>query len=93
METRYKIIRALRIIVDSGGKITKKELAEKVDEDKIIVVGAAEKNYDKVRYGILDKSIVSPLENVWKFVKIEKIGRNHWIELTPEGKNASKFLL
>lgn len=88
-----KIIRALRIIVDSGGKITKKKLAEKTDREKIITVGAADKNYDKVRYGMLDKTIVSPLENIWKFVKIEKIGRNHWIELTPEGENASKFLL
>ncbi|MFM9875966.1 MAG: DUF6293 family protein [Nitrosarchaeum sp.] len=41
----------------------------------------------------LDKNIIAPLENDWKFIKVEKIGRNRWIKITEEGKNAAEFLI
>ena len=45
------------------------------------------------RFASLDKNIIQPLEEQWKFIHIEKIGRNRWITLTQEGKNAIEFLL
>jgi hypothetical protein len=41
----------------------------------------------------LDKNIISPLENQWGFVLVEKIGRTRWIKVTEEGQNASEFLI
>jgi predicted transcriptional regulator len=39
------------------------------------------------------KKIIAPLENDWKFIKVEKVGRNRWIKITEEGKNAAEFLI
>jgi len=40
----------------------------------------------------LDKNIIQPLEE-WGFINTEKVGRNRWIKITPEGNNAAAFLL
>ena len=45
------------------------------------------------RFASLDKNIIQPLEEQWKFINVEKLGRNRWITLTHEGKNAMEFLL
>jgi len=44
------------------------------------------------RIASLDKNIIQPLEEQWKFIEVKKIGRNRWINLTQEGKNAIEFL-
>jgi len=41
----------------------------------------------------LDKNIIQPLQEQWKFIEVEKIGRNRWIKITQEGIDASKFLI
>ena len=40
-----------------------------------------------------NKNIIAPLEKEWKFIEVEKIGRNRWIKITQEGKDAAEFLL
>ncbi len=69
-----------------------KEMAKIAEENKIITVNAQEKNHSMARFASLDKNIIQPLEEQWKFIKVEKIGRNRWINLTQEGKNAIEFL-
>lgn len=50
-------------------------------------------NYSQARFASLDKNIITPLENDWKFIQVEKIGRNRWIKITEEGKHAAEFLI
>jgi len=88
-----KLVAALKIIKESGGKLTKKEMAELADKGKIIIVNAEKNNYTQARFASLDKNIIQPLLEHWKFIEVEKIGRNHWIKLTKEGKNAVEFLI
>ena len=89
-----KLLEALKIIAEQkNGKITKKEMAQIADEKEIITVKAEESNYSQARFASLDKNIISPLENEWKFIEIEKIGRNRWIKITEEGRNAAEFLI
>jgi len=89
-----KLLEALKIIAEQkNGKITKKQMAQIADEKEIITVKAEESNYSQARFASLDKNIISPLENEWKFIEIEKIGRNRWIKITEEGRNAAEFLI
>lgn len=89
-----KLLEALKIISEhENQKITKKEMARIADEKKIITVNAEKENYSQARFASLDKNIIAPLENEWKFIEIEKIGRNRWIKITQEGKNAAEFLI
>ena len=86
-----KHIDGLKIVVDASGKISKKEMAKIALEKKLIVVNA--ENQSQATFASLDKNIISPLENQWGFVSVEKIGRTRWIKVTEEGKNASEFLI
>jgi hypothetical protein len=86
-----RLVKALKIIVDSGGRISKKEMAKKALEQKLIVVNA--ENKSQATFASLDKNIISSLENHWEFVKVDKIGRTRWIEITEEGKYAAEFLI
>ncbi len=88
-----KLIAALKIIQESGGKLTKKEMAKLADKQKIIIINAEKVNYTQARFASLDKNIIQPLLEYWKFIEVEKIGRNHWIKITEEGKNAAEFLI
>jgi len=89
-----KLLQALKIISEQKNqKITKKEMAEIADKHGIITVKAEESNYSQARFASLDKNIISPLENDWKFIEVEKIGRNRWIKLTQEGVHAVEFLI
>lgn len=88
-----KLINALKIIKDNDKKITKKKMAELAEKNNLISVNPKdEENRSMVRFTSLDKNIIQPLEE-WGFVEIEKIGRNRWITITPEGENASEFLI
>ena len=82
---------ALKIVVDNNGRISKKEMARIAVEQKLIVVNA--ENESQATFASLDKNIISVLENRWGFVKVNKIGRTRWIEITEEGKHASEFLI
>ena len=84
-------IQALKIVVVAGGKISKKDMAKKAIEEKLIIVNA--ENLSQATFASLDKNIISVLENRWGFVKVNKIGRTRWIEITEEGKHASEFLI
>jgi len=90
---KQELLDALKIIKDKGGKITKKEMAILAEKDKLITINAREENQDQARFASLEANIIQPLSEHWKFVEIEKIGRNRWIKITPEGKNASEFLI
>jgi len=86
-----KLVKALEIL-NIHKRISKKEFAKLVDNAKLITIKAQKKNYEKVRFGMLDKNIIKPLEE-WNFVKDEKIGRQYWISITDKGIDAIKFLV
>ena len=89
-----KLLEALKVISEQKNqKITKKEMAKIADEQGIITVNAEESNYSQARFASLDKNIIASLEKDWKFIEIEKIGRNRWIKITQEGRNAAEFLI
>jgi len=59
-------IKTLEIIQKHKKGITKKDLATLLDEKKIIKIGTKnKKNYEKVRFGIMDSNIIKPLEEIW----------------------------
>jgi len=84
-------IDALKIIVDNGGEIAKKRMGEIAKEQKLIIVNA--ENESQATYASLDKNIISPLKNRWKFISVQTDRRSHLIKLTEAGKNASEFLI
>ncbi len=89
-----KLLAALKVIFEQKNqKITKKEMAKIADKQGIITVNAEESNYSQARFASLDKNIIAPLEKDWKFIEIEKIGRNRWIKITQEGRDAAEFLI
>ncbi len=90
---KQELIDALKIIKSKGGKITKKEMAILAEESKIITIGARDENQSQARFASLDKNIIQPLQDQWKFIDVEKIGRNRWIKITQEGIDASEFLI
>lgn len=88
-----ELIKALKIIKDHDGRITKKEMAELAESNGVIIVNAREENLEQARFASLDQNIIQPLVEDWKFVEIEKIGRTRWIKMTEEGMNAAEFLI
>ena len=68
-------------------------MAQIAEDQKIITVNAEQENHSQARFASLDKNIIEPLEKQWGFIEIEKIGRNRWIKITEEGKNAAEFLI
>jgi len=85
-----ELIQAL-VIIKQHGEIKKSELADIAVKKKIITVNSSE-NYKMARFTSLDKNIIIPLKNIWKFVDEKKVGRNRYIFLTDDGKLASQFL-
>ena len=89
-----KLLQALKIVQQAKNqKITKKEMAELAEKQEIITINSEEKNHSQARFASLDKNIIQPLVDEWNFVEVEKIGRNRWIKITQEGKNAAEFLI
>jgi len=87
-----KHIKALKMIQEKGGRITKKEMAELADNDELITVNAEKNNYNQVRFASLDQNIIQPLKEKWNFIDVEKIGRTRWVKLNQNGENVTKFL-
>jgi len=90
---RPELIHALKIIINEKGRIRKKDLAELAEKENLITVNAREENHTQARFASLDKNIIQPLVEQWKFVEVEKIGRTRWVKITQEGKNAAEFLI
>jgi len=80
-----KHVKALKIIQEKGGKITKKEMAILADNDKLITINAEKENYNQVRFASLDQNIIQPLKERWNFIDVEKIGRTRWVKLNQNG--------
>ena len=68
-------------------------MAEIAEQKEIITVNAENENHSQARFASLDKNIIEPLEKQWGFIEVEKVGRNRWISITEEGKNAAEFLI
>ena len=89
-----KLLAALKIVSEQPNqKITKKEMARIAEEQNIITINAEQENHSQARFASLESNIIAPLEKEWKFVEVEKIGRNRWIKITQEGKDAAEFLI
>jgi hypothetical protein len=86
------LVQALKIIKENGGRITKKEMAKIAYDKNIINVNAREENFQQARFASLDKNIIQPLLQEWKFIEVERIGRTRWIKTTQEGLGAVEFL-
>ena len=86
-----KHIAALKIIKEHK-KLTKKDMARAAVEQKLITINAQEDNQSQATYASLDKNIIQPLLDKWKYITVEKLGRNRYIELTEEGKKAAEVL-
>ena len=50
-------------------KITKKEMAQIAEDQKIITINAEQENHSQARFASLDKNIIAPLEKEWKLSK------------------------
>ena len=87
-----KLVKALELIEKNNGKISKKDLAEQADKIKLIEIGAKEENYEQAKFASLDKNIIQPLKDKWRFIKEQKIGRTRWLTITEEGKNVKWIL-
>lgn len=88
-----ELVKAVKIIKEHGGRITKKEMARLAEEEGVITVNAREENYEQARFASLDKNIIQSLLQDWKFIEVEKIGRNRWINITEAGSKAAEFLI
>jgi hypothetical protein len=96
-----KLIRCMAIINERiNGKITKHDLKDLAKERKLIHMNdkkipgnkRTKKEYsDQSDYMSLNKTLIEPLRN-WRFITETKIGTNHIISLTAEGKHALHFL-
>lgn len=99
------LVRALQLI-RRHERIRKKDLLGSLLEARIItvadnpktapepdtlMVNSLETNRLVAGLARMDQNIIRPLSE-WGFVKISKVGRNRWVSLTEEGKNAAKFL-
>lgn len=93
-----RLIKALKIVYDraktqngSSSRISKKDMAQ-----QCILAGAIEGSPDSIahaEFASMDKNIIQPLKNNWKFITETKIGRTRYIEITDDGKNAAQFLV
>ena len=88
-----EFLKTLEIINEEGGKIKKKDLAEKLEKKGILNPNSKPGNKNQVLLASLDKNIVQHLENPWKAISVEKIGRNRWISITSEGQYLLNTLL
>ena len=88
------LLRALKIVAEcKAQRITKKDMAQLAEDRGLISVTAEKSNHSQLRFASLQNNIIDPLENQWKFIRVEKIGRNRWITLTDEGIHAVGFLV
>jgi len=88
-----ELIKALKIIIQQNGRLRKKDMAELAEKENLITVTARKENYTQARFASLDKNIIQPLVEQWKFAEVEKIGRTRWVKITQEGINAAEFLI
>jgi hypothetical protein len=96
-----KLIKCMAIINQrTKGEITKHDLKDLAKERNLIHVAEkkipgkkrTKKEYsDRSDYMSLNKTLIEPLRN-WRFITETKIGTNHIISLTDEGKHALHFL-
>ena len=93
MTPKLEHLLALKIIKENGGKMKKKDMAEKAEDANLITINARPDNYSQARFASLDKNIISPLEKNWKYIETKKVGRTRWIKLTDEGNYACEFLI
>jgi hypothetical protein len=91
-----KLIRCLSIIsLEKDGKITKKMLKDLALKNNLIHAVTKKNNTvkssDQAEYMSLNKNLIDPLLS-WNFITVSKIGSNHIVSLTNEGRDALRFL-
>lgn len=90
---KKSLLAALNIIKnEKDEKITKKKMVDLAKENNLISL-QSKKNSAIALYSSLDKNIIQPLLNDWKFIKVEQVGRNRIIRLTERGREATEFLI
>jgi len=92
-----KLIKCLEIIDDHNtGKISKKKLKDIAIQNKLIHVGnrsdgGNDEHSEQAGFMALNKNLIEPLKS-WRFISVEKVGSNHMVSLTNEGRDALRFL-
>jgi len=85
------LIKCLEIIYRwKNYRISNKDLRDQALERKLIHVERRE-HREQSAYMALKTNLLEPLLK-WQYIKVEKIGRRHYILLTSEGLNVLKFL-
>jgi hypothetical protein len=91
-----KLIRCISIIsTERDDKITKKMLKDLAIKNNLIHAVTKKtntaKSSDQAEYMALNKNLIEPLLS-WNFITVSKIGSNHIVSLTNEGRDALRFL-
>ena len=88
------LLQALGIVAGCANqRVTKKDMAKLAENRGLISVTPGKSNRSQLRFTSLQNNIIDPLEHQWKFIQVEKVGRNRWITLTDEGRDAVDFLV
>lgn len=87
-----RLVKALKLISDNGGKITKKKLTELCIAHDIIDVSKKDKEIDTGDFAKLETHVIKKLKDSWHYINVERIGRNQVISITESGINSLLFL-
>lgn len=79
----------LSIISNAGGKTSKKELIEKLQQIRLIQPSQASQTRSAPHSRL--RAILDPLESHWHFIEVKSRGRRSEVLLTAQGKNALKI--
>ena len=86
------LVAALHLIRAENGRVTKKRLAQLAHGIRNNKCGCKRREQKSCCTNHLAQNVIRPLEDEWGYIRIEKIGRNRWVELTEEGRNVTEFL-
>ncbi len=74
-----ELVKALQIIIKQNGRLRKKDMALFAEKENLITVNARKENYTQNRFASLDQKIIQQIDEQWKLVEEEKIGRTRWM--------------
>jgi uncharacterized protein DUF6293 len=91
-----KLIRCLSFISkEQNAKITKKKLKDLAIKNNLIHTATKKNNpaesTEQAEYMALNKNLLEPMLS-WKFITVSKVGSNHVVSMTNEGRDALRFL-
>jgi hypothetical protein len=87
-----ELVKALKIIKENGGKLSKKNMMKLAADEGILELAKGKNgNIMKSDYLRLDTRIIKPLKE-WHYINSKRVGKEFRITITPEGEDVLKFL-